>query len=390
MKINRKNPKHLIALAVSGFYSCVVVGTRPVLRLKTPKYRSIIFYGHTLNGNLKVFYDYLNKQSGYRAYFLVLDKAYLARLKRNADNPQTILSAFSIKDMMKVATSDAFVTSHGLHFFSVFRIFTNIKFIDVWHAVSYKGFGYHELKHLHAHDAVWVSSEAMKKLYINRYGFDPAKIKVTGYARTDLLFNKKLSKDNILSKYKISAAKKYILIAPTWSQDVANRNILPFGVEEKVFFKELDELANKNKAHIIFRTHLNSSEEIKDDDLRHISFMPYSRYEVVEDFLFIADMLVTDWSSIGIDYLPLKRPTIFLDVPAPFKNGFNLGPEHRYGDVVDSFGKLKDCIEKYLKNPEVFQKLHSKDMEKTQSVAYGDTLDGRSTERYFKYLKELF
>jgi CDP-glycerol glycerophosphotransferase len=117
--------------------------------------------------------------------------------------------------------------------------------------------------------------------------------------------------------------------------------------------------------------------------------MPYGHYEVVEDFLNIADILVTDWSSIGIDFLPLGRPAIFLDVPAPFKKGFELGPEHRYGDVVKSFNALKKALEKYLDKPAVFDRKHNKDMKMTTQVAYGETLDGHSLDRYFDRLEQL-
>lgn len=385
MKIDKKNPEHLVALAVSAANSIIAVCARPFLRQKDAD-KKIIFYGHTLNGNLKAFYDYLLKQDGYDPYFLALDKQYYKRLKSTSKHPETILNALSTRDMLTVARADAFITSHGLHFFSIIRALTNIKFIDVWHAISYKGFGDKEFGHLHAHDEAWVSSKDMEDLYINRYGFKPSQIKITGYGRTDQLIDGSLNKQEIIRKYSIPQAKKYILIAPTWQQDVQGRSVLPFGMDEHTFFQELDGLAAKNSAHVIFRTHLNSGDEINVSHLSNTSFMPYSRYEVVEDFLFIADILVTDWSSVGVDYLPLKRPTIFLDVPAPFKYGFNLEPEHRFGDVVSDFLSLKTALAKYLKKPEEFLAIHSKDVEKTTQAAYGRTLDGHSCRRYFNNL----
>lgn len=389
MKINKKNPKHLQALIISGLNCGIVIFLRPLLMRKKAPQKIIIFYGHTLNGNLKAFFDYLHRQEGYAPYFLALDKEYHKRLKETSDKPEAILDSLSIKDMLVVAKASAFISSHGLHFFSLLRTFTSIKFIDVWHAVSYKGFGVKEFNHLHAHDEIWVSSDDMRKLYINRYSFNSKKVKVTGYGRTDILLNSTLNKDNIIAKYDIPKAKKYILIAPTWAQDDVGRNLVPFGLSDGVFFKKLDRLAGSHSAHIIFRTHLNSGDAVSVPDLRHTSFMPYSKYEIAEDFLYIADILVTDWSSIGIDFLPLKRPTIFLDVPAPFHNGFNLGPEHRYGDIATNFQDLSTYLKEYLVKSDSFHHRHISEIQNTTKIAYGDTLDGKSLKRYFKRLRQL-
>lgn len=388
MKIDKKNPRHLFALAVSVADSCLVMVLRPFLRFNKPNSKIIIFYGHTLNGNLKSFFDYLAIKSDYKPFFLTLDKAYYKRLVAGSEYPERILSAFSLKDMITIAKADAVITSHGLHLFSILR-FTSIKFIDVWHAVSYKGFHKDDFKLQRSFDQSWVSSNFMKKMYINRFGFQPHKIKVTGYARTDQLVNGSLDKEEILTKYSIPVHDKYVLIAPTWQQDVPGRDILPFNTNINQFFEELDRLAQDNSAYIIFRTHFNSGDLFNVPNLTNTGFMPYSKYEIAEDFLFIADILITDWSSIGIDYLPLKRPTIFLDVPAPFKNGFNLGPEHRFGEIVNDFSGLKKILKKYLKNPKGFYVNHSKQMGTTLNIAYGATLDGRSTQRYLENLIKL-
>lgn len=389
MKIDRRNHEHLTALFISGTNSCIAAVARPFIRQKNTPNKIIIFYGHTLNGNLKAFYDYLLDVEGYNPYFLVLDKKYFKRIRSETTHPNTILNSLSLKDMLIVARADAFIASHGLHLFTPLIKLTNIKFIDVWHAVSYKGFSVEDFKFLRAYDEIWVSSEAMRQLYINRYKQNGKKVKITGYGRTDLLVGNNLNKNEIIHKYSIAKAKKYILIAPTWLQDTKGREIIPFGVDKKLFFSKLDKLAKKHSAHIIFRTHLNSGDAIHVHGLTNTSFMPYSKYEVVEDFLYLSDILVTDWSSIAIDFLPLKRPTIFLDVKAPFKAGFNLGPENRYGDIVSDFSHLLQSLEQNLKDPQSFQRRHNKAMKHTTKTAYGNTLDGESLRRYFVNLKRL-
>jgi CDP-glycerol glycerophosphotransferase len=157
----------------------------------------------------------------------------------------------------------------------------------------------------------------------------------------------------------------------------------------KAFFDALEAAGKRNNATVIFRAHLNTGDSINVKQYDHIRLMPSSLYPVAEEFLFVSDLLVTDWSSIAIDYLVLKRPTLFLDVPAPFSKGFTLGPEHRFGEIVDSMGKLVSSIEKYIQKPEAFLEKYEKQMRHTIKAAYGSTLDGRARDRYLMNLKKM-
>lgn len=378
-------------LAVTASSSLAVSIFRPILRMGRTRRKVIIFYGHTLNGNLKALFDYLNTLDKYEVYFLVLDNEYYSKLKGGASRTDRIISALSPRDMLTVGRADAFITSHGLHMFVILRWLTNIKFFDVWHGIPYKGFDEEDMKHLHGYDQTWVSSPELKKIYIDKYGFSSSIVKVTGYGRVDQLVNSTLDRSRLFRKYKIKPAKRYVLIAPTWAQDEKGRSILPFGVSEAEFFGELDDIARKNQAVIIFRSHLNSSENLEGiNNLKNIQFMPYAKYENAEEFLYLLDILVTDWSSIAFDFLPLHRPTIFLDVEAPFKKGFTLGPEHRFGSVVSGFTNLKEAIDKYLKNPASYMSKYGKRVAETEKIAYSNTLDGKSVIRYEQELnKEL-
>ncbi len=155
------------------------------------------------------------------------------------------------------------------------------------------------------------------------------------------------------------------------------------------FFDALEDVGKRNNATMIFRTHLNTGDAINVERYEHVRIMPSSQYPVAEEFLYISDILITDWSSIAIDYLALKRPTLFLDVPAPFSKGFTLGPEHRFGEIVDSMTKLTMSIEKYIKGPEAFLEKYEDKMKNTINAAYGSTLDGKARDRYLFNLKKM-
>ncbi len=387
MKINKKNPKHLVIVFLTTVNAAVALLLRPLLKKQTTK-KSVIFFGHTLNGNLRSVYDKLSNDPGYEVYFLGINKKYIKSLEESGEEGRCLLTTNTMQ-MLKLSKADAVISSHGIQVLALQRKFTSTKFIDVWHGIPYKGFDAEDFKEIHDHDQIWVSSPELKNMYVEKFGFKESKLKVTGYSRVDQLIDRSLNKEELLEKYEIPKANKYVLIAPTWQQDDSGRNIVPYGVSNEQFFAELDEIALRNKARFIFRTHLNSGDDLDMPVLKAISFMPYVRYENAEEFLFLSDILVTDWSSIAFDYLPLDRPTIFLDVEAPFKKGFSLGPEYRFGKVARTFSELKITIDTYLSRPIEYREEYNEEISKTKKVVYGNTLDGKSTERCVTELNKL-
>ena len=381
MKIDKRNYKHWLYLLRSGL---IILLLLPLRLVKKPEI--VLLYGHKLNGNLSALYDYiLANKPELEVYCLTLDPAYYSQLKSDGIRA---LHMGSLTDMAIVARGSLMVTDHGLHTLRLYLLLTSMKFVDVWHGIPYKGFDADTFKHLHKHDQVWVSSEHMRDIYEQQYGFSKEQLKVTGYGRVDRLFLGDYKKDEILSRFELKN-RRTVLVAPTWAQDQKGRSITPFDASIKDFFDVLEAAGRKLDSTIIFRAHLNSGDDINTDDYEYVRVMPYAKYPLAEEFLYIADVLVTDWSSIAFDYLALRRPTIFLDVPAPFAKGFTLGPEHRFGEVVGSLEELKASIEWCVDNPDEFNSKYSKNMEETIKVAYGDTLDGRATERYLKNLEEL-
>jgi len=56
---------------------------------------------------------------------------------------------------------------------------TDMKFIDVWHGIPFKGFDADDFRALHDYDAVLVASPSMKSMYEGKFGFDSARSLLT-------------------------------------------------------------------------------------------------------------------------------------------------------------------------------------------------------------------
>lgn len=379
MKINKRNPMHWLILLWSGALLILVLPLRLLKPLK--KQQSVVMYGHKLNGNLLALYEFAKKEYPELSLgYLSIDPAYIKEARKEYE----ILSGLNIADVARLVLCDAIIADHGLHHFKLLQKVTGIKFIDVWHGIPYKGFDAEDFSHLHPYDQVWVSSQWMKDLYVQRLGFQGERVKVTGYARADRLRNYPMSRAEALKKYALSDAKT-LLIAPTWKQDAQNRSIVPYGLRLDEFFKVITDAYGED-LQIIFRAHLNVNERHGVESTGNIKIMPYADYPIAEDFLIASDVVLTDWSSIAFDSLAIDQPVVFMDVPAPFKKGFCIEPKYRFGAKAANSEELKTALHEALTQPQTYLNEHQQIAEEAKEIAYGDTLDGKVCQRSFDFL----
>lgn len=128
----------------------------------------------------------------------------------------------------------------------------------------------------------------------------------TGYPRNDALYeaNDK-TKQNLRKKFGIPFDKKVILYAPTWrdSEDGGNS----FKLAPPIDWKKWEEKLG-NKFIVFLRTHPYTTE------LMNVEFNDFVRdyinYPQVNDLLIVADVLISDYSCIQLDYAILGKPQI--------------------------------------------------------------------------------
>lgn len=379
MKIDKTNPLHWLYLVV--FAVNVVLGMALRRLIRRSGKPLVVLYGHKLSGNLLAIYRYLRQHcmGEMDVVFLTVDPVYAHELRAQGDACALAISPTSIS---LLAHANAVISDHGLHALQLMLGCKGLKFFDVWHAIPFKGFDAADFRVQHRYDEIWVASRLMQQIYVERYGFDPNRLKVTGYARTDRL----VAHDEDCAAIRRSLGLdgfdvgKIVLFAPTWTQDVRDRSIYPFGTDEDTFMDIMSGLATRTGSTIVMRTHLNSRN--KTAALRQrIVTRPQTDYPDTEQLLLISDVLVCDWSSIAFDWLLLKRPTIFLEVDAPFAKGYSLGPEYRYGQVARSMQELVSVLECDLQQPEHYQTRCGPCAERVREDVYGGFADGKATPR---------
>jgi len=133
-----------------------------------------------------------------------------------------------------------------------------------------------------------------------------------GLPRNDILFNKNFidsSKKEISEKYNLEN-KKIILYAPTW-RGYKIANMFPFSRNN---FENLDKYLEKHKWKLLYRPHYMEDIIVNQliNGLKNIIKIDFNDEPYTQKILASSDVLITDYSSIYIDFLILNRPIIFI------------------------------------------------------------------------------
>jgi CDP-glycerol glycerophosphotransferase len=381
MKIDVRNARHWAYLSLTATWALVAIAVRP-FRARARRRRLVLLYGHKLGGNLLALYRRLaSGEDGFEVAFVTMDPEYHRAL--SGSGVSSVL-ATSPRAVRALSAAGAIVTDHGLHALLPLLFLSDIRFFDAWHAIPFKGFDANDFRVQHRYDETWVASPLLAGIYRDQYGFEPSRIVVTGYARTDRLVHAEgEDPDAIRRRLGLPAdAGKLVLFAPTWKQDSSDRSLFPFGIPRDEFCRALSDAAVRLGATVILRTHLNSGHDgLGGADFPRLMNLPFSEWPDTEELLLVTDVLVCDWSSIAFDYLLLDRPAIFLDVPPPFRKGFTLGPEYRFGDIVAGMDGLIRAIERHVPAPGGYRADFGALARGIRDSVYGEYADGGATNR---------
>ena len=297
----------------------------------------------------------------------------------------------SLKHIIKVRkymlTSKVIVTDDYMKYFRAVKLRPGQKVVQVWHAGgAFKRFGLDAPSRLtrleeyrtHApYTDVCVTSENVRQFYSHAFGVDMEVIKAVGSPRTDALLDSewvKNSRDVICQKHPLLKDKKVYVYLPTfrenggaltdfdplidWARlnnDLADDEVFVIGrhpVMKKPFFKEF-------------------YSRIKDYTV-----------DPTPELLAVADVVVTDYSSVIFDASLLNKPMVFYCPDyGNYERDFYLDYDKELpGKIVTSEDKLLDALraagdEESLKKVAAFR-------EKQMGAC-----DGKSTERICRLIE---
>lgn len=276
------------------------------------------FWGRKVGGNPYAIYREILKDSSEKWRFVWVKNAGISAPEDVKDNPDVVFVEHRSIDYVKYLLKAGFLVCNS-NFLPFFAKRKEQVFINTWHGTPLKTLGLdtpqplaaslNTQRHFNQASMIPMSSSWTTDKVVASYGARLAMSQVseTGSPRIDLMLNADV--DELYKKLRVPAGKKVILYAPTWrggsiksvSRDIsaqieAINTIKNATADEYVLYVSLHHLTRK-----ALGVRPSAINYVPDD-------------VDISEFLSVVDVLVSDYSSIFIDFLILDRP-IVLHVP---------------------------------------------------------------------------
>ena len=151
-------------------------------------------------------------------------------------------------------------------------------------------------------DCCLAQSEYEKKTLMSMLGLKSEVVKILGFPKNDILVNhSEQYRSDIRKKLGVPENKRAVLYAPTFREEDDFKERFDINIE---LWKEI----LGEDYILLYRAHPVVSSSKKENDS---FFIDTTQYDVVEDIMIAADILVSDYSGIIFDYSLMLKP-IFL------------------------------------------------------------------------------
>ncbi len=268
----------------------------------------ISMHNEIFKDSLGCVYEYLKKENKY-------DFVLITREDLSVRKPFKVLSFFFVKPKLLATSKYVFLNDNFMPMGKLnFRKDTVIT--QLWHGEgAFKRFGLHipqpedlRKREIAANGKltyVVCSSEGVRKIYAEAFGVPEARVLPLGAPRLDYLMNDEnmvKAKENILSLYPDAKGKKIILYAPTFRDDSEKDiRLLDTFDEEKL-------LSDLGEEYFLF-VRLHPQVHTASADFKYAADV--TDYEDVRELVLASDILITDYSSICMDFCVLDKKTVF-------------------------------------------------------------------------------
>ena len=350
-----------------------------IFPINSKKVFCVATHDSSSEGNIGIVVNALKKQE--KSYHIVI----LTR-KDGIRKPFSFFigKAFHMATAGTILEDNEFLPMAYLHFSK------KVKVVQLWHGTgTIKKFGQDansgELADLEKRvderiTHLIVNSEFTKKQYAHTFGMEESRALVLGLPRSDLLQDTEYlekRRKKFYMDYPELRNKRIVLYAPTFRDSQADHPTLPLDFRE--FANELPK-----DTVMLLRLHPFVAQAFDSSALRAVErkIMNMSDYVGVTTLLAVADILVTDYSSIVFEFCLLKKPMIFYayDLEQFRENGRDFYEDYETmvpGPIVKNQAELLDAIEKVSDNPEIVEQFVQERFAFT---------DGKATERLVQHI----
>ena len=281
-----------------------------LFKLKENRVAFVSMHNENFNDSLGCVYEKMKQQGGYE--FVLITRR---DLDVNIKNVFRVISFFLFKSAALAKSKYVFLNDNFLPM-SKMNFRKGAVVTQLWHAEgAFKKFGLDipQQQSLRKSETesnkrltyVVCSSEGVRDIYSSAFGIKKESVLALGAPRADYFFDEKNSlkaKKDIEKLYPHLNGKKTVLYAPTFRDNLSeNKNILKHFDSEKI------KQALGEEYEILVRLHPQiheNGEEIK-------CATDVTEYADVRQLVLYCDVLVTDYSSICMDFSLVNKKTVF-------------------------------------------------------------------------------
>lgn len=281
-----------------------------VCKIKKNRAAFVSMHNENFNDSLGAVFEEMKKRGGFEFVFIT---------KRDLDfslsGLPNVFGFFFVKARLLASSkyvflNDNFLPMGGCNFKK------DAVVVQLWHAEGvFKKFGLAinqppfvreaEKKSNEKLSFVVCSSKSVVPFYAQAFGVREENVLPLGSARTDYFFseeNKKKAKENFFSLYPELHGKRLVLYAPTF-RDTEEENERLLGMFSQ---DEFERYAGENTA-LLLRLH----PQIRPEKRKTAAAADVTDYGDVRELALVCDALITDYSSICMDFALLGKKTVF-------------------------------------------------------------------------------
>lgn len=367
-------------------------------------FNSIPDYGD----NAQVLYEHIEKNNVDEKYDLhwILNESITEPKSKNSHY------LYSFKAIYHILTAKYAVVTHTSNMIDLLYS-RRRKILNLWHGMPFKTIGFSEpnlqktilkrYKKLGEQSYLFATSDIFKQFLLSCFKTDVNNILITGQPRTDIIWNDK-NYNKIESIFQPFKFNKVVLYMPTY-KELAVNNLKQKETEfSNIFYmndydeKSFVEYIEKNNILFIMKPHpfeekfyqerleiLPKSENFK---MVYNSDFADNNLNTYELFKYI-DLMISDFSSVAIDYMILNKPVIYLNnLTDEYSKNRGMVLEDNMdllmvGTKANSFNQLLEGISNDL------EKDLSKDEREKILPLLHKYLDNKACERIFEIMRTL-
>lgn len=272
------------------------------------------------NYNSRYLFEYVKENLPEITPLFVINDPELRNSLSSKYGKQYFIETESIQGIRQALSAGVWFTSAGLPAYGT-GLHKKRLIINLWHGVPLKKIAlldpnlkkaariYFKKIFSENYTCILTTSHELIPLMARSFAVSEDKIKVWGQPRNDGLFQKNDCREILGQLFPdLPEYTKTVLYAPTF-RDYGQVQLFPFKDFDQ---KQLEAFLDEKNMLLFIRTHVAEQGSAAPYLGKRIRFLGNKQAEDVTGILNIFDCLITDYSSIYIDYLLTDKPMIFL------------------------------------------------------------------------------